>query len=104
MRASIHILLHFLVPGLVARFAFKQKRWTAFLWMIAGILIDVDHFFAVPIYDPQRCSVGFHPLHLYEIIPLYIILCFPAQTRALGVGLCIHIFLDQVDCLLMNML
>jgi len=104
MRATIHILLHFFVPALCARFAFKQKRWAALYWMLAGILIDVDHFFADPIYEPQRCSVGFHPLHLYQMIPIYVALSFPKKTRALGIGLCIHMALDQIDCILMNIL
>ena len=103
MRAALHIALHFLVPGLVARFGFKEKRFTMFLWMLAGILIDVDHFFADPIYDPNRCSIGFHPLHQYFLIPIYLGLCFPKKTRPLGIGLCIHLALDAVDCAWMRL-
>ena len=102
MRATLHILLHFVVPGLVARFAFKENRVRHFLWMLAGILIDFDHFFANPIYEPNRCSIGFHPLHLYQVMPIYILLCLPVRTRGLGIGLCIHMVLDTLDCWMMT--
>lgn len=59
----IHILLHFAVPLLVA-LAFYRDRWkNATLIMVATMLVDLDHLLADPIYDPQRCSIGFHPLH-----------------------------------------
>ena len=98
MRAAFHILLHFLVPALVARFGYKTHRLKVWLWLLAGMLIDVDHFFAVPMYDPNRCSVGFHPLHAFPVIPLYVGLCFFKKTRPLGLGLCIHLALDALDC------
>jgi len=74
------------------------------LWMIAGIAIDLDHLFANPLYDPDRCSIGFHPLHLYEIMPLYVALCFFKKTRTLGIGLTIHMVLDMMDCVWMHSL
>ena len=36
--------------------------------MMATMLVDLDHLFADPIYDPDRCSIGFHPLHQYPIM------------------------------------
>ena len=66
--------------------------------MMSTMLIDLDHLLAIPIYDPMRCSIGFHPLHTAIPIALYLILCAPVKTRAIGVGLMIHILLDAMDC------
>lgn len=66
--------------------------------MMAGMLIDLDHLLADPIYDAGRCSIGFHPLHTTLPIAVYALLLIPPKTRLFGVGLCIHIALDAVDC------
>ena len=29
----------------------------------ATMLVDLDHLLATPLYNPDRCSLGFHPLH-----------------------------------------
>ena len=65
------------------------------------MLIDVDHLLADPIYDSQRCSVGFHPLHSWPAILLYLGLCLPVSTRIIGTGLIVHMLLDTGDCLTM---
>lgn len=67
--------------------------------MLAGLLIDLDHLLADPIYDPDRCSIGFHPLHGLLPMVAYVALALFPRTRALGVGLCVHIGLDALDCL-----
>lgn len=67
--------------------------------MFSAILIDVDHLLAEPIVDPNRCSVGFHLLHSYWLIPVYVLFCFWPRTRLLGLGLVIHIVLDWIECL-----
>lgn len=66
--------------------------------MLCGMAIDVDHLLADPIYDPNRCSIGFHPLHSWFILPVYVVLLFHPKTRLVGIGLCIHIVLDAQDC------
>ncbi len=70
--------------------------------MQAGMLIDIDHFLATPIYDPQRCSVGFHPLHTLIPIVFYLCLLGFRKTRLIGLGLVIHIALDAIDCKITN--
>ena len=67
--------------------------------LLCGLMIDVDHLLADPIYDPNRCSIGFHPLHTWFVMPLYVALLFHPKTRLIGLGLCIHILLDIGDCL-----
>lgn len=76
-----------------------RERWLrAWTILLLGWLIDVDHLLARPIYDPDRCSIGFHPLHTLPAILLYVALLLPRRTRLLALGLCIHIVLDALDC------
>jgi hypothetical protein len=112
----IHIALHFIVPLLVA-LAFYRSRWRyATGIMIATMLVDADHLLADPIYDPNRCSIGFHPLHTAPAIVVYAILfALPVAVgrkpdeqglhpmarviHLMGLGLLIHMALDGIDCL-----
>ncbi|HIA08977.1 MAG TPA: hypothetical protein EYN73_07945 [Chromatiaceae bacterium] len=72
----IHIALHFFVPLLVAKGVFNRRWQTAYLLMMVTMVVDLDHLLASPIYDPGRCSIGFHPLHELLPIGLYLSLCF----------------------------
>ncbi len=110
-----HIALHFIVPLLVAR-VFYRARWTnAALILVATMIVDVDHLLADPIYDPERCSIGFHPLHTLPAIGLYAgLFLLPLLMRPftgtnassgrarlvhlIGLGLLIHMALDWIDC------
>ena len=97
----LHLLLHILVP-LVCATTFYRKRWPgAFGVMMLGMLIDIDHLLAEPVYSAGRCSIGFHPLHTLVPIVVYATLALHPKTRLLGIGLCIHIALDALDCRLM---
>ena len=98
----LHIALHFIVPAIVVALFFRKNWKYAYTVMAATILIDLDHLLADPIYDPLRCSIGFHPLHTLFPIALYTGLCFFPKTRIIGVGLIIHILLDTIDCQLTN--
>ncbi|TBN04708.1 hypothetical protein EYD45_05450 [Hyunsoonleella flava] len=93
-----HYGCHLLLPLLVAVLFFKVNWKIAYLIMLAGFLIDIDHLLASPIFDPNRCSIGFHPLHSSFAILFYIFLCFPKKSRIVGLGLVIHIIADVVDC------
>lgn len=66
--------------------------------LLLGLLIDVDHLLASPIYEAGRCSIGFHPLHTIIPVVFYVALLVPGKTRVLGIGLCIHVILDMSDC------
>ena len=78
-------------------------RWqVAYLILIATMVVDIDHLLANPIYDPNRCSIGFHPLHQPGFIGLYLLLCFIPKTRLIGLGLTIHMLLDSIDCQVTN--
>ena len=97
--AYLHIVLHGLVPLAVALIFFRPIWGKALLIMLATMLVDLDHLLATPIYDPQRCSIGFHPLHHYLAIAVYGLICFYKPLRLVGLGLVIHMVLDGIDCL-----
>ena len=67
--------------------------------MVASVVVDLDHLLADPIYDPQRCGVGFHPLHTYPAIAIYAVLTLIPSTRIVAVELIIHMALDGFDCI-----
>lgn len=94
----LHIIIHFLLPLLIARI-FYPTRWKQ-TWLIlsATMLVDVDHLLAQPIYDPLRCSINFHPLHTYWAISVYWLLLYFKKTRLIALGLLIHMALDWQDC------
>ena len=94
----IHYGIHFILPLVVAVFFYKRSWKKAYLIMICGMLIDLDHLLATPIFSPNRCSINFHPLHSYYAIAIYLILLIPKKTRLIGLGLVIHILADTVDC------
>ena len=99
--AAVHLLLHFIVPGLLAAIWYPQRWFRTWLVLLAGWLIDLDHLLADPVYAPGRCSIGFHPLHTTPAILTYGALALPRRTRVFGIGLLIHIGLDAIDCMFM---
>jgi len=96
-----HYGIHILVPLIIALIFFKRTWEMAFLVMMATFVIDLDHLLANPIFQANRCSINFHPLHSYYAIILYVLMLIPKTTRLVGLGLCIHILADYVDCLFM---
>jgi hypothetical protein len=104
IRPVVHLLLHFIMPGIVARFSFRDRWIRAWLIMALTIIVDLDHLLADPIYDPNRCSIGYHPLHSYPAILFYLILTMIPKTRLIGLGLMIHMVLDGLDCIWMLVL
>ncbi|MEP1150987.1 MAG: DUF6122 family protein [Balneola sp.] len=110
----LHIGLHFIVPLLIS-FLFYRKDWKFSFWILIGtMLVDLDHLLANPIYDPTRCSIGFHPLHTWPAIIVYstlfvttfFILQKKNENRSpffiihlVALGLLIHMALDWLDCL-----
>ena len=100
----IHYSLHLLAPGLLS-YIFFNKQWKkAWLIMIATMLVDLDHLLAYPIFDPNRCSIGFHPLHSFYAILIYFFMLFKKATRIVAVGLLFHMLTDLIDCFLHNII
>jgi len=98
LRLPIHLLLHVAVPLAVAALLYRDRWRTATAIMLATMVVDLDHLLADPIFDPGRCSIGFHPGHSGWAIGLYLLLLGHPRTRLVGLGLAIHMALDQVDC------
>ena len=94
----LHLALHFLVPAALVAIFFRKSWQLAYLVMIATLIVDIDHLLADPIYDPGRCSIGFHPLHHPWFIALYVLMCFMPGARLAGIGLTVHMALDALDC------
>ncbi len=101
LKNCIHYSLHFLVPGLIA-YVFYRKEWKK-VWMIflGTMLVDIDHLLATPIFDPNRCSIGFHFLHTYYAIVIYALFFIFTKNkivRIIALGLLFHMFTDYQDC------
>jgi len=102
MQTTVHYFLHFVFPLLVAFVFFRQQAWKTWFIFLLTMLVDADHLLANPVYDPGRCSIGFHPLHSYWAIAAYALLLFPKQTRIFAIGLLMHMAADGIDCYWMN--
>lgn len=101
-RHIIHYSFHLLVPFIFAQLFWAKNRWKAGLIMVGTMLIDLDHLMAAPIFDPGRCSIGFHPLHTLWAGGIYVgLLTVPSwKWRAVSVGCLWHLCTDFFDCLL----
>lgn len=99
MQQVIHYFLHFVFPVFIAWFFFKNNWRKVYAVFLSTMLMDLDHLWAVPVFDACRCSVGFHPLHSYAAIWVYLFLLIPKKTRVLAIGLLMHICVDSIDCL-----
>lgn len=63
------------------------------------MLVDLDHLLASPIFEANRCSINFHPLHSYYAIVVYVVLLFLKRPfRLIGIGLLMHMCTDLIDC------
>jgi len=94
----LHYGLHLLFPALIAWVFFRKEWKKAYLIMLATMLVDLDHLLANPIFDPNRCSIGFHFLHSYYAILIYITLLLFPKSRIVAIGLLLHMLTDYLDC------
>lgn len=99
IRFIAHYGIHFIVPIIVALYFYKENRLLASIILLSGIVIDLDHLWATPMFEANRCSINFHPLHSYIAITGYMLLFIYKRTRIFGLALLIHILADTVDCL-----
>jgi len=98
MQFIVHYFLHFIFPAIIA-WRFYKERWiTVYLVFLATMLVDLDHLLANPIYQPCRCSIGFHPLHSYIACICYAGMFFIRRLRIIAVGLLMHMATDGLDC------
>lgn len=102
MQLFIHYFLHFVFPFFIAYYFFKKEWKKVYPIFLATMLVDLDHLFANPIFQDNRCSIGFHYLHTFYAMIFYILLLFlPKKYRIIGIGLLFHMLTDFIDCLFM---
>lgn len=102
-RSKLHLISHAVVPASIAFLLNAENKWeSTALTYLSTNFVDIDHLVANPVYDPNRCSINYHPLHSEYAIFGYSILALHPQTRDIGTGLLIHMGLDYIDCELMR--
>ena len=104
IRPLVDLALHFMIPGLLSRWLYPGRWKSIWVGMMSAMLIDLDHLLADPIFDPNRCGIGFHPLHTFPALGIYCILAAIPKTRILGLGLVVHIVVDGFGCFWLNTL
>lgn len=102
LQPILHYGGHWLAPFLIAWLLWRERWKIAGLLIAAANLIDLDHLLADPIFDPDRCSIGFHLLHGWAAAAVYaLMLAVPRWwVRALGIGALWHLAVDYGDCLM----
>jgi len=97
-----HYSLHILAPAAIAIWCCGKDWLRVYAILLATMLVDLDHLFATPIFDPHRHSIGFHPLHTYAAISLYVIMLWFPRLRWIAIGLLFHMGTDTLDALWMG--
>ena len=103
MQTFIHYFLHFGAIAIIAYFYWPKNWFKAYLILLATMLVDIDHLWATPIFDPDRCSIGFHTFHSYPAIVVYLLGAVFVKLKILRlifIGLLFHMITDGVDCLM----
>lgn len=101
-RHIAHYAFHLLMPFVFGKLFWKENWWKAGLIMMVTLGIDLDHLLANPIFEPDRCSIGFHPLHTVWAGGGYMgLLAIPSwKWRAVAGGCLWHLCTDALDCML----
>ena len=95
----LHYSLHIFLPLIIAILFFKKDWKKMYLIMLLTMVVDLDHLLANPIYQADRCSINFHPLHSYYAIAVYFIMSFFKRPfNIIGIGLVLHMIADFTDC------
>ena len=101
----LHYGGHWIAPFLIAAITWREQWLKAGLVIASANLIDLDHLLADPIFDPDRCSVGFHLLHGWEAAIVYLLMIGVPRSwiRALDIGALWHLAIDYADCWMMQL-
>ena len=98
LQTFVHYGMHLAIPGLIAWLLFRSNWKNAYVLLVLTMLVDVDHLLADPLFDPNRCSINFHPLHTYYAMLIYTLGLWFHKTRIVSVGLLFHMLTDWIDC------
>lgn len=102
MSFFLHYFLHLGFPLFIAWMFFRNDWKKVYLLFLATMLVDLDHLFAQPIFDADRCSIQYHYLHTYYAMVVYVLLLFFRKPfHIIGIGLLFHMLTDFIDCLMM---
>ena len=102
MQTFIHYFLHLVFPFFIAFIFFRNEWKKVYLILLATMLVDLDHLFANPIFQSNRCSINFHFLHTYYAMLGYVVLLFFRKPfNIIGIGLLFHMLTDFIDCFIM---
>lgn len=97
----VHYFLHLIAPLFIAKFFFSAHWRNVYILLLLTMAVDLDHLFATPIFDPERCSINFHPLHTYYAMGVYALMLIPkGKIRIVAIGLLFHMLTDFQDCFL----
>ncbi|ASK31353.1 hypothetical protein CEY12_15110 [Chryseobacterium sp. T16E-39] len=97
-KTGVHYFLHLIFPVFIALIFYRDHWKKVYLILLATMLVDLDHLFANPVFDPTRNSIGFHFLHSYYAIAVYfLMLFFKGNIRIIGIGLLLHMVTDFQD-------
>jgi hypothetical protein len=83
LKTCTHYFLHFVFPVFIALVFYPENWKKVYLILLATMLVDLDHLFANPIFDPSRESIGFHFLHSYYAIAVYFLMLFLKEISEL---------------------
>ena len=85
---------------MVAKICWRENWVRLFIIMMWTITVDLDHLLSDPIFDPKfdpnRCSLGFHTLHSWPAILVYLAGLLTPLVRIVASGLLIHMVLDGI--------
>ena len=98
----VHYSNHFLVIFFIAWVYSPAQFWKAYLILLFTMLVDIDHLWAIPVFDPNRCSLGFHTFHSETAIVTYVLGMFLFKhqwIKLFCIGLVFHMITDGIDCL-----
>ncbi|MDT0689169.1 DUF6122 family protein [Salegentibacter sp. F188] len=102
LQTLVHYFLHFVAIVYIAWLVDRRNWKQAYLILLATMLVDLDHLVATPIFDPDRCGIGYHPLHSEMAIIVYLfgsIIVKHRILRLIFIGLLFHMLTDFIDCL-----
>ncbi len=101
LQTFLHYFLHLVFPLVIAIVFFRKDWKKVYLILIATMLVDLDHLAADPIFQANRCSINFHPLHTtYAMVGYVALLFFKRPYNIIGIGLLFHMLTDMIDCLM----
>ena len=94
-----HLSGHLILPLALAYVGYTPTWQKTSTILLSTNIVDIDHLIADPIYDSDRCSLGYHPLHSIPAIGVYSGMLFNENTQQIGVGLLTHMAVDYIDCI-----